>query len=72
MSVRGAESNIGQWYQEKRNLYQDLIDVFGDKDNISANLKAHQYIDVIAIMTDTDNSEKSAESYYGDIVFSHK
>lgn len=27
-------------------------------------------IDIIAIMTDTDNSEKEAESYYGDIEFS--
>jgi hypothetical protein len=70
MSVRGTESKIGQWYQEKRNLYQDLIDVFGDKGSERANLKAYQYIDVIAIMTDTDNSKKSAESYYGDIVFS--
>jgi hypothetical protein len=70
MSVRGVESKIGQWYQEKRNLYQDLIDVFGDKGSERDNLKAYQYIDVIAIMTDTDNSKKSAESYYGDIVFS--
>ena len=71
MSIRGTESKIGQWYQEKRNLYQDLIDVFGDKGSERANLKAYQYIDVIAIMTDTDNSKQSAESYYGDIVFSH-
>jgi hypothetical protein len=70
MSVRGKEAQQGQWYQEKRNVYQDLIDIFGDKGSEQANQKAYQYIDIIAIMTDTDNSGKQAESYYGDIVFS--
>jgi len=70
MSVRGKEAQKGQWYQEKRNVYQDLIDIFGDKGSEEANRKAYQYIDIIAIMTDTDNSGKEAESYYGDIAFS--
>jgi hypothetical protein len=70
MSVRGKEAQKGQWYQEKRNVYQDLIDIFGDKGSEQANQKAYKYIDIIAIMTDTDNSGKQAESYYGDIVFS--
>jgi hypothetical protein len=47
-----------------------LIDVFGDKGSQEANQKTYRYIDIIAIMTDTDNSEKEAESYYGDIEFS--
>jgi len=29
-----------------------------------------RYIDVIAIMTDTDNSGQQAHAYYGDIYFS--
>jgi hypothetical protein len=70
MSIRGQESKKGVWYEEKRNVYTDLIDTFGDKGSEEANLKAYKYIDVIAIMTDTDNSGKEAESYYGDIVFS--
>jgi hypothetical protein len=70
MSVRGKEAQKGQWYQEKRNVYQDLIDIFGDKGSEQANQKAYKYIDIVAIMTDTDNSGKQAESYYGDIVFS--
>lgn len=70
MSVRGRESEVSKWYEEKRNIYQDLIDVFGDKGSERANRKAYQYIDIIAIMTDTDNSGKKAKSYYGDIVFS--
>jgi hypothetical protein len=47
-----------------------LIDIFGDQGSEQANQKAYKYIDIIAIMTDTDNSGKQAESYYGDIVFS--
>jgi hypothetical protein len=70
MSIRGKESKNGRWYQEKRNVYQDLIDALGDKGSEEANRAAYQYIDIIALMTDTDNSGKEAESYYGDIVFS--
>lgn len=70
ISVRGQDSQIGQWYNEKRNVYHDLIDHFGDKGSKEKNLKAYRYIDVIAIMTDTDNSGSKAEAYYGDIIFS--
>lgn len=70
MAIRGKQSQTGTWYQEKRNVYQDLIATFGDKGSEETNRKTYRYIDVIAIMTDTDNSGKDAESYYGDIVFS--
>jgi len=69
LSVKGQEAEVGKWYQEKRNVYQDLITIFGDQGSDSKNRKAYRYIDVIAIMTDTDNSGKKVESYYGDIVF---
>lgn len=72
MSIRGKESQKGKWYEEKRNVYKDLIDTFGDKGSEEENRKTYKYIDIIAIMTDTDNSGKEAESYYGDIVFSAK
>lgn len=70
ISVRGKDDNLNQWYHEKRNVYQDLIAMFGDKGSAEANLKSYRYIDVVALMTDTDNSGASAESYYGDILFS--
>ena len=70
LSIRGKKSKKGSWYEEKRNVYNDLVNTFGDKGSEQANRKAYKYIDVIAIMTDTDNSGKSAESYYGDITFS--
>ncbi len=72
LSVRGMQDESGQWYDEKRNVYQDLIDYFGDKGSDKKNLDAYRCIDVIAIMTDTDNSGSKAESYYGDIIFSPK
>jgi hypothetical protein len=70
VSVQGRHSSTNQWYDEKRNVFADMIKYFGDKGSHTANLNAYQYIDVISIMTDTDNSETTAESYYGEIRFS--
>jgi len=72
ISVRGKDDTLGQWFSEKRNVYQDLIKYFGDKGSAKANLNAYRFIDAVAIMTDTDNSKKKAESFYGDVVFSAK
>ena len=72
IAVRGKEDKEGQWQNEKRNVYQDLIAQFGDQGSEKANLEAYRFIDVVAIMTDTDNSKGKAESYYGDLVFSAK
>ncbi|MBA6327651.1 DUF3047 domain-containing protein [Colwellia sp. MB02u-6] len=63
MSVQGKQSQTGKWYEEKRNVYRDLIDTFDDQGSEKANLKAYNYIDIIAILTDTDNSGEKAESY---------
>jgi len=70
MSVKGQNSNTNQWYAQQRNVYADLIATFGDKGSEAANRKAYQYINLVAIMTDTDNSDNMAQSYYGDLVFS--
>jgi hypothetical protein len=58
MSIERKESQTSKWYEEKRNVYQDLIDIFGGQGSEKANLKAYNHIDIIAIMTDTDNSGK--------------
>lgn len=60
-AVRGNNSMIKHWYKEKRNVKEDFKHFFGDDIN---------FIDVIAIMTDTDNSKSSVQAYYGDIFFS--
>ena len=70
LAVRGQDDQAGFWQQEKRNVYLDLIAMFGDKGSDNANEKAYRYLDAIAIMTDTDNSESHAMAYYGDIFFS--
>ena len=69
VSVRGQEDGLNQWYSEKQNVYQDFIRLFGDKGSEEANLKAYGHVDVIAIMTDTDNGESFAETYYRDLIF---
>ncbi|MBF0266378.1 MAG: DUF3047 domain-containing protein [Gammaproteobacteria bacterium] len=60
-AVRGKESKLNQWYHEKRNVKEDLKKLFGE--DIT-------YIDAVAIMTDTDNSELKVNAFYGDIFFS--
>lgn len=70
LALRDTKAKLDTWYDEKRNVYQDLINLFGDKGSQEANLKAYQYIDIIALMTDTDDSDNQAESFYGNISFS--
>ncbi|EAT11127.1 DUF3047 domain-containing protein [Bermanella marisrubri] len=70
LAVQGKESAPRTWYANKRNVYQDLIRYFGDKGSDEKNQEAYRYIDAVAIMTDTDNSEQKATSQYGNIWFS--
>jgi len=63
MALRNREDKTSTWYYEKRNVYEDLKKLF-DTD--------FQYIDAVALMTDTDNSHGQATSYYGDIYFSEE
>ncbi|PSU34083.1 hypothetical protein C9I99_11820 [Photobacterium lutimaris] len=72
MAIRGATDDISQWQNEKRNVYQDFINMFGDKGNEHKNRKAYRYINAVAIMTDTDNSGQAVTAYYGNIFFSTK
>ena len=60
-AIRNHSDATGVWYTEKRNVLQDLQQVH--KETI-------RYIDVVAIMTDTDNSGGEVTAYYGDIFFS--
>lgn len=61
LAVRSTRDERATWYTERRNVYEDLKRYHG---------KEIRYIDAVAIMTDTDNSDGSATSYYGDIYFS--
>ncbi len=61
ISVRSKADKTQAWYQEKRNILNDLKEQFGSD---------IRYIDAVAIMTDTDNSKGNAVAYYADIFFS--
>ncbi len=59
-AVESGKTNLGVWQHYKRNIKEDLQRIVG---------KDEQYIDAIAIMTDTDNAGLSATTYFGDIFF---
>jgi len=59
-AVEAGDKSLGQWQQYKRNVQEDLKKLIG---------KDEQYIDAIAIMTDTDNAGQSSTTYFGDIFF---
>jgi len=63
IALRSGDDKTHSWYQEKRNVLQDIQSQFG---------KDIRYIDAVALMTDTDNAQGEALSYYGDIYFSEK
>ncbi|MBF0310517.1 MAG: DUF3047 domain-containing protein [Magnetococcales bacterium] len=61
VSVRQGPEAVGRWVEEARDIRQDHRNLFGyDVD----------YVDALAIMSDTDNTGSSATGYYGEIVFS--
>lgn len=61
LAIRSSNDKTHTWYQEKRNIMQDL------KEQFDTDIR---YIDAVAIMTDTDNANGNATAYYGDIYFS--
>jgi Protein of unknown function (DUF3047) len=63
MALRSGQTNARKWVREKRDVRADLRRFFG---------KDIRYIDAVALMTDTDNSQQEATAYYGDIFFSEK
>lgn len=56
-----GDQAVGQWVKVSRNLVEDYRAIFK---------KEPPPIVGIAIMTDSDNSDSTAETWYGDIVFS--
>lgn len=61
LAVRGIENKTGEWVSEKRNVALDFRQLFNQKIDT---------VDLVAIMTDTDNSGLTASASYGDIYFS--
>lgn len=63
LSLRDANAATGTWYEEKRNVLQDVQRYLDPE---------IRYIDGIALMTDTDNTKSFVNAYYGDIYFSSR
>lgn len=63
LAVRTGAAEAGAWVEEKRNVREDLRQLFGE------DIKE---IHGVAFMTDTDNTGQTATAYYGDIFFSSK
>ena len=61
IAVESGNENIGKWIHEKRNVYEDYKDLFGDEPPEAG---------AIAIMTDTDQTGETAIAYYDDIIIS--
>ncbi|MEC4747217.1 DUF3047 domain-containing protein [Methylomicrobium sp. Wu6] len=61
LALRSSSDDVATWYDEKRNILDDLRKQFGED---------IRFIDAVAIMTDTDNAGGRATAYYGDIFFS--
>jgi hypothetical protein len=61
VAVRGKGDPVGGWMEERRNVFEDFKQLYGEE--IST-------LDAVAIMTDTDNAGGHAIAEYGDIYFS--
>ncbi len=60
VAVRSGNGQLGQWITEKRNVREDLKQLFGEEIT---------KIDAVAIMSDSDNTGQSTSAYFGDIYF---
>jgi len=63
IAVRGVEHSAGRWLFERRNVAEDFLRLFG------VEIKS---VDLLVIMSDTDNTGLSASASYGDIFFSRQ
>lgn len=61
IAVRSSGDPVSAWRTEKRNIKEDFHACFGE--NI-------RFIDAVALMSDTDNTQNEAVAVYGDIYFS--
>ncbi len=58
--VKSGAKNLGKWFQEKRNVYQDYKRWFREEP---------PPVGSVSVMINTQNTGSSAESYIGDIYF---
>jgi hypothetical protein len=61
LALRSGSAQAGEWVTERRNVRHDFQRHFGED---------IRHIDVVALMTDTDNTGGKATAWYGEIWFS--
>lgn len=61
IAVRSGDAGLDRWHEERRDVREDFRRLFGEEIDS---------VDVVAIMTDTDNGGGRARAWYGDIWFS--
>ena len=60
VAIESGNGKAGEWLLEKRNVYEDYRQIFGEEPgNVGA----------IALMTDSDNTGSSARAWYDDVRF---
>lgn len=59
--MRSGQAGLGEWFQEKRNIYEDFRMFFKEEPPKTVR---------VSIMIDSDDTASSAESFVGDIYFS--
>lgn len=59
--LKSGEKEIGKWFSEKRNVYEDYKKLFNEEPPMVGS---------IALMIDSDDTKSSAESFFGDIYLS--
>lgn len=63
IALESGNNQAGQWVKAKRNIRNDIQQYFGED---------IQFIEGIAVMTDTDNTQQSATAYYRNVFFSQE
>lgn len=58
--VASGPEGVGKWHDYRRNVLEDYRQVFGEEP---------WDIVAVGVMTDTDNTQQTARSHYGDITF---
>jgi hypothetical protein len=61
--VESGPARLNTWITEERNVYEDYKRAFGEEPPMISD---------VAIMTNTGNTDESAETYYGDITFKRR
>lgn len=59
VAVESGTDSLGRWITEKRNVYQDFKQIFGEEP---------PEVGAIAIMSDSDNTGGRAEAFYDDFM----